>query len=89
MIKVLDFWAEWCYPCKIMEPVIAKVENELKGKVIFEKINVDKDPQVSQKYNIFSIPTYVVEINGQEVDRMVGATQKENFLEFIGKHLTS
>lgn len=89
MIKVLDFWADWCHPCKIMAPVISELEVELKDKVIFEKIDVDENPKLAQKYNIFSIPTYVVVKNGQELERIIGVTSKESFLSFLKKHLLS
>jgi len=89
MIKVLDFWAGWCPPCKIMAPIVEELENELKGKVVFEKINVDSNPQLAQKYNVMSIPTFIVLVDNVEVDRQIGALSKENFLSFLNKHLQS
>lgn len=89
MIKILDFWADWCYPCKIMDPVIEELEKELKDKVVFEKINVDKDHKAAEQYQVMSIPTYVILKDGQEVDRLVGATSADNFLNFIKKHISS
>lgn len=86
MIKVLDFWAEWCGPCKFMNPIIDELEEELKGKVEFEKIDVDKNQDKAAKYQVMSIPTYIIEKDGKEVDRIVGATQKDNFLKTITKH---
>ena len=87
MIKVLDFWAEWCGPCKFMEPMIEELEKELHGKVVFEKINVDQNQEITQKHGVMSIPTYIVEKDGQEQERIVGATQKDNFLKVINKYV--
>ncbi len=87
MIKVLDFWAEWCGPCKFMEPMIEELEKELHGKVVFEKINVDENQEITQKHGVMSIPTYIIEKDGQEQERIVGATQKDNFLKVINKHV--
>lgn len=86
MIKILDFWAEWCGPCKFMEPVIEELEKELKGKVEFEKINVDEKQDLAAKHSVMSIPTYIIEKDGQEQERIIGATQKDNFLKTIAKY---
>ena len=86
MIKILDFWAEWCGPCKFMEPLIDDLEKELKGKIEIEKINVDENQELTAKYQVLSIPTYIFEKDNQEVDRIIGATQKDNFLKIISKH---
>ena len=86
MIKILDFWAEWCGPCKFMEPLMDELEKELKGKVDIEKINVDENQELTAKYQVLSIPTYIFENDGQEVDRIIGASQKDNFLKIISKH---
>ena len=86
MIKVLDFWAEWCGPCKFMEPLIDELEKELKGKVTFEKINVDENQELTAQHGVMSIPTYIIEKDGQELERIIGATQKENFVRVISKY---
>jgi len=85
MIKVLDFYANWCPPCKIMVPVIEELEKELAGKVQFEKINIDQNQEMASKYNVMSIPTYVTVDNGEEKGRLIGATSKEEFLKFAFK----
>ncbi len=59
-VKLLDFWAPWCGPCKIMNPIIEELEKELGSKITVEKINVDEDPETASKYGVMSIPTYVV-----------------------------
>ena len=86
MIKVLDFWAEWCGPCKFMEPMIEELEKEFKGKVEFEKINVDENQELTAKHGVMSIPTYIIEKDGQELERIIGATQKDNFVKILFKH---
>lgn len=87
MLKLIDFWAEWCPPCKLMNPIIKEIEKEFKGKVEVEKINVDEKQKEAEKYEIFSIPTYVLEKGGKEVDRITGARSKEEFKEWLKKHL--
>ena len=86
MIKVLDLWAEWCGPCKFMEPMIEELEKEFKGKVEFEKINVDENQELTAKHGVMSIPTYIIEKDGQELERIIGATQKDNFVKLISKY---
>jgi len=86
MIKVLDFWAEWCGPCKFMEPILAEMKKELKGKVEFEEINVDENQEKAASRQVLSIPTYIIEKDGKEVERIVGATQKDNFLKTLSKY---
>lgn len=83
MIKLLDFWAEWCFPCKRMEPIITGLEKELKDKVGIVKINVDENPTEAQKYGVMSIPTYIVLKDDKEVDRKIGFTSKEELLKLL------
>ena len=86
MVKLLDFWAEWCGPCKFMEPVLEELEKELKGKVEIEKINVDEKAEMAAKYGVMSIPTYIVTKDDKEVERIIGATSKDNLLKAISKN---
>lgn len=86
MVKLLDFWAEWCGPCKFMEPVLEELEKELAGKVQIEKINVDENQELTAKYGVMSIPTYIVVDGDKEVERVIGATSKDNLLKAISKH---
>ena len=83
MIKLLDFWAEWCGPCKIMEPVLEELEKELKNKVEIEKINVDENPAKASQFGVMSIPTYIVLKDDKEVARRIGVTSKADLLKLL------
>lgn len=87
MVKIIDFWAEWCGPCKMMEPILDQVEEELKEKVTIEKINVDEHQDIASQYGVLGIPTYVVLQDDKEVDRIIGFTQKDTFVDRINKYL--
>ena len=80
-ILVIDCWAPWCGPCRMIAPVIEDLAKEMAGKIIFGKLNVDENPQTSMKYHIMSIPTMLVFKNGALVDRFVGAMPKEMLLQ--------
>lgn len=83
MVKLLDFWAPWCGPCKIMDPIINELEKELGDKITVERINVDENQEKTQKYGVMSIPTYVIEKDGQELGRKVGVTGKMDLLKLL------
>lgn len=76
-IVVVDCWAPWCGPCRMMTPVINELANEMQGKIVFCKVNVDENPVTSLKYKIMSIPTLLVFKNGNLVDKIIGAYPKE------------
>ncbi|MDP2632465.1 MAG: thioredoxin [Candidatus Curtissbacteria bacterium] len=86
MVKLLDFWALWCGPCKFMEPILEELEKELAGKVEIEKINVDENQELAVKHGVMSIPTYIITKDDKEVERVIGATSKENLIKAITKH---
>ncbi|HXG94942.1 MAG TPA: thioredoxin [Blastocatellia bacterium] len=83
---LVDFWAEWCHPCKMLAPTVEKVAQEYNGKAKVVKLNVD-DNQVAQRYGIKGIPTLILFKGGNEVDRVVGATSKENIARMIDRAL--
>ena len=74
---VIDCWAPWCGPCRMVAPIIEELAKELHGKIVFGKLNVDENPSTSTKHQIMSIPTLLVFKNGNLVDRLVGAYPKE------------
>ena len=74
---VVDCWAPWCGPCRMVAPVIEELAQEMQGKIVFGKLNVDENPATSAKHQIMSIPTLLVFKNGNLVDRLVGAYPKE------------
>lgn len=82
-LSVIDFWAEWCGPCRAIGPVIEELSKEYDGKVKVGKVNVDHNPQISMNYGITSIPAILFVKNGQVVDKLVGAQPKANFVKKI------
>jgi len=82
-IKLLDFWAPWCQPCKIMNPIIDELEKEYAGKFEVVRINVDEDAAMSGQYGVMSIPTYVVMKGEVEVGRKIGVTAKTDLVKMI------
>ena len=86
-LTVVDFWAEWCGPCRAIGPVIEELSKEYNGKVNVGKVNVDYNPQVSMNYGITSIPAILFIKGGQVVDKLVGAQPKGNFVKKIEAHI--
>lgn len=84
---LVDFWADWCIPCRRVAPILEELSKEYEGKVEFYKLNVDENPEVASKYKITSIPTMLIFKDGQPVDKIVGALPKQNIKKVIDKNL--
>ena len=82
---LVDFYADWCGPCKMAEPVLEELSEDYEGKVSFVKINIDESQEHAQKYSIMSIPTTILFKNGEEVGRQTGFSGREGFEELIQK----
>ncbi|MEG0020575.1 MAG: thioredoxin [Oscillospiraceae bacterium] len=80
---LVDFWATWCGPCKMVGPIIEELSKELEGKVVVGKIDVDEQQSLAQKFGVMSIPTLVIFKNGAEVKRAVGFKSKEQIKELL------
>lgn len=81
---LVDFWATWCAPCRMLAPVVEEVAEEVEGKAIVGKLNVDEEMELARKYRVASIPTLIVFEKGQEVRRSVGVIDKEDILDLLG-----
>lgn len=86
-LSVVDFWAEWCGPCRAIGPVIEELHLEYQGKVTVGKVNVDHNPNLSITYGITSIPAILFIKGGKVVDKLVGAQPKSNFVKKIEAHI--
>lgn len=84
---VVDFWAEWCGPCKMLSPVLDEVSNDLAAKVKFVKVNVDENPVLSPQYSISSIPSVLIFKKGTVVEKLVGFRPKQEIISVIQKHI--
>ena len=83
----VDFWAEWCGPCRVVSPVVEELSNEYKDKINFVKVNVDDNNELAQKYNVFSIPTLTIFKDGQMISQKTGTASKESFKTMIDSSL--
>jgi thioredoxin 1 len=79
-LVIIDFWAEWCGPCRMVDPIIKEIGEEYDGKVLVTKVDVDSNPGISSKLGIRNIPTVMFFKNGKMVDKQVGAVPKSNFI---------
>jgi thioredoxin 1 len=84
---LLDYWAEWCGPCKMIAPILDAVAEEFEGKLTVAKLNIDDNPQTPQKYGVRGIPTLMIFKNGEIAATKVGALTKAALVDFINGHL--
>jgi thioredoxin 1 len=85
---LVDFWAAWCAPCRMLAPTVEAVAEKYSGNARVVKLNVDENPSVSQRYGIKGIPTLILFKDGKEEERVVGATSKEAISRMIDKHVS-
>src|SRR5690554_3221533 len=85
-LVVLDFWAEWCGPCRQISPIIDELSEEYEGRVVIGKVDVDGSTDVTSKFSIRNIPTVIFVKGGKVVDKLVGAQPKQKFVSAIEKH---
>ncbi|MCW3984000.1 MAG: thioredoxin [Candidatus Bathyarchaeota archaeon] len=83
---LVDFWANWCGPCRALAPTIAEIAKEYSGKVLVGKLDVDENPVTAEKFQVFSIPTMILFKDGVEVDRLVGLCPKNRITDTLAKH---
>ncbi|NMB70010.1 thioredoxin [candidate division WWE3 bacterium] len=83
MLELIDFYADWCGPCKIMAPIFEELEKEYQGKVTFRRVDVEAEGDLAAKYGIMSIPTFVLLKDNKEIDRQIGAKPKEVIKSWI------
>ena len=84
-IVLIDFFADWCMPCVMMSPILEELSEDFKGKIKFGKINVDENRDLAQKFNILSIPNFILFKDGKKAEQFIGAMPVENFSEKLKK----
>lgn len=86
-IVVVDFFATWCGPCKMLAPIFEELSKEMKGKVKFVKVDLDKSMDIARRYNITSVPTVMIFRNGREAERMIGFSPKNIIKSKVEKYI--
>ncbi|MBB5324631.1 thioredoxin 1 [Anoxybacillus tepidamans] len=86
-VTLVDFWAPWCGPCRMIAPVLEEIDQEMGDKVKIVKVNVDENQETAGKFGVMSIPTLLVFKNGEAVDKTVGYQPKEALVSLLNKHL--
>ncbi|NIM46103.1 MAG: thioredoxin [Nitrososphaeria archaeon] len=83
----IDFWAEWCMPCKIMHPIFAKLAEKYSSRITFGRLNTDENSEVAAMYQVYGIPSFIMFLNGEPVDRVVGAVGEAGLEKVIQKYI--
>jgi thioredoxin 1 len=86
-VVAIDFWAEWCSPCHLYEPIFEKVAEKYSGKATFGRLNVDENPKTADRYQVLNIPTTLIFVDGNLVDSLVGAVDEETLEGTLAKYL--
>ncbi len=86
-LAMVDFWASWCGPCKMLSPTVEVLAEQYEGKALVCKVNVDEEPDLARRFGVMSIPTVVFLKNGREFDRKVGVMPAEAFTQVLDKNL--
>jgi thioredoxin 1 len=84
-VVFVDFWANWCGPCRALAPTIEEVAKEYAGKVLVGKLDVDENPATAERFQVFSIPTMILFVDGQETERLVGLCPKSRITDALNK----
>ena len=88
-LLIVDFWAPWCGPCRMVTPVITELSQELAGKAVFGKLNVDENPMIASTFGIQSIPTIAIFKNGKAVDGIIGAASKSHIMSKLSTYINN
>lgn len=86
-LALVDFWATWCSPCRMIAPIVEAISDELDGSLDVFKVDVDESPEIAVEYGVMSIPTIMIFENGEEKERIVGYRSKEDLMTVIEKYL--
>jgi thioredoxin 1 len=86
-ISIVDFFATWCGPCKMLSPIFEQLSDEMNGQAKFFKVDIDENVDLARQFNVSSVPTMIIFRNGEVLDRLVGFVPKENIIKKIQDHL--
>lgn len=86
-LVVVDFWASWCGPCKMLAPIIDDIAKDYDGKILIGKVNVDEEPSIAEKYEVMSIPTVILFKDGKPVEKSIGLVPKAKLTKMIDENL--